>query len=86
MQWWLVMYLMENSLIFVDTQELPQSGSIVLLLKDDSGTPVLRRLVSEGGDIYYQSLNPVWPTPLLTSEKVKSIVGVVVATVQTWIR
>jgi SOS-response transcriptional repressor LexA len=65
--------LIENSLLFFDTQKKPNNGDYILILLNNS--ILVRQFVAEGSDIYYHATNNKYQS--FTNVKVE-IIGVLI--------
>jgi transcriptional regulator with XRE-family HTH domain len=74
----------QNSLLFVDPVKPMKEGAIVLIQPQGVTEAVVRRVIVEGGERFFESLNPSWPQPILGNEKVHQYIGTVIASVQVW--
>jgi SOS-response transcriptional repressor LexA len=55
----------DGDFIAVDVVAAYKSGSFVIVSTEPRSTPILRRLVVDGGKQYLEALNPAWPTKIV---------------------
>lgn len=70
-----------GALVICETLIEPKSGSYVIASETAYSTPMLRRLISEGGSWFLQPLNPTYP-----SIQFQNIKNSVLATAVEWLR
>ncbi|MDR5824736.1 S24 family peptidase [Caballeronia sp. LZ043] len=67
----------ENDLILVEPQSDAESGSLVVVLLDDSAEATFKQLIVEDGKKYLRALNPDWPNRIIQVNGNATICGVV---------
>jgi SOS-response transcriptional repressor LexA len=70
-----------GSVVICDNLITPKSGLFVIASENNESTPMLRRLISEGGSWFLQPLNPTYP-----SIQIQNLQNSVLATAVEWVR
>lgn len=68
----------DGDLIFVDPDQEPANGSLIIAKLEDSQEATFKQLVIEGDERYLKALNPAWPEPIIRINGNATITGVVI--------